>query len=223
MRPAPFDVIQPDILGVEEKGIEDGYHRRVIRTDRGPVETRLYQAPGATAGVICVGGVGGGFDTPAQGLYPKLGEELSAAGFKVLRVKFRDPTHLGEAIHDVLAGIALLRAHGVERVALVGHSFGGAVVINAGIVSPVVRAVVGLASQSYGALCVGELSGRPLLLIHGEEDEVLPPSCSETLHRAAGEPKELELLPGAGHVLDEAADAVHDRVRPWLEERLREE
>jgi pimeloyl-ACP methyl ester carboxylesterase len=39
----------------------------------------------------------------------------------------------------------------VQRVVLVGHSFGGAVVITAGAVHDRVAGVVALASQTYGA------------------------------------------------------------------------
>ena len=49
---------------------EDGYHARVAETGRGQVEMRLYQAPETELGVIAVGGVGGGFDSPARGLFP---------------------------------------------------------------------------------------------------------------------------------------------------------
>ncbi len=76
---------------------------------------------------------------------------------------------------------------------LVGHSFGAAVVISAGRVSPVVTAVAGMSSQTHGAERVSDLSPRPLLLIHGESDEVLPPACSITLYQAANEPKEVIL------------------------------
>ena len=46
---------------------------------------------------------------------------------------------------------------------------------------------------------VGRISPRALLLIHGREDVALPPVNSERLYAAAGEPKELWLVPGTGH------------------------
>jgi hypothetical protein len=39
-------------------------------------------------------------------------------------------------------------------------------------------------------------------------------------HRAAREPKQIRILPGAGHVLDEAADEVYAVVHEWLQEHL---
>lgn len=192
-----------------------------LRTRRGPVDTLLYESVGAKEGALLVGGVGGGFDTPALGLYPRLGEELLRHHLSTLRLKFRHATDLQEAVHDVLAGVDFLVGRGLERVALVGHSFGGAVMIDAGAQSPWVTTVVGLAPQSYGTEAVSQLAPRSLLLVHGLSDAVLPPSCSQSIHERARGRKELELLLGAGHVLDEAADRVFTRVRDWLLRELR--
>jgi pimeloyl-ACP methyl ester carboxylesterase len=192
-----------------------------LRTRRGPVDVLLYDASGAKAGALLAGGVGGGFDTPALGLYPRLAEELLRHGLSTLRLKYRNPVDLAEAVHDVLMGVDFLVARGLERVALVGHSFGGAVMIDAGAQSPWVSTVVGLAPQSYGTEAVSELSPRSLLLIHGTSDAVLPASCSLSIHERARGRKELELIPGAGHVLDEDAERVFRRVRDWLLRELR--
>jgi pimeloyl-ACP methyl ester carboxylesterase len=192
-----------------------------LRTRRGPVDLLLYEAPGAKAGALLAGGVGGGFDSPARGLYSRLGAELLHHGLSTLQVKYRNPTDLAEAVRDVLAGVDFLAERGVERVALVGHSFGGAVMIDAGAQSPWVTSVVGLAPQSYGTEAVSELPPRSLLLIHGMSDAVLPPSCSLSIHERARGRKDLELIPGAGHVLDEDAERVFLRVRDWLLRELR--
>ncbi|MCX6020751.1 MAG: alpha/beta fold hydrolase [Chloroflexi bacterium] len=47
---------------------------------------------------------------------------------------------------------------------------------------------------------VGRISPRPLFLIHGLRDKLIPYSQSEALYDAAGAPKELWLVPGADHV-----------------------
>lgn len=192
-----------------------------LRTRRGPVDVLLYESLGAKAGVLLAGGVGGGFDTPALGLYPRLGEEMLRHRISTIRLKYRYATDLAEAVHDVLAGVEFLVERGLERVALVGHSFGGAVMIDAGAQSPWVTTVVGLASQSYGTEAVSELHPRSLLLVHGTSDAVLPPSCSYSIHERARGRKDLELLPGTGHVLDESAERVFTRVRDWLLQELR--
>jgi pimeloyl-ACP methyl ester carboxylesterase len=103
----------------------------------------------------------------------------------------------------------------------VGHSFGGAVVIRAAAAAERVRAVVTLATQSYGAGLAAELGPRcALLLIHGTRDTVLPSDASRLVFDLAEEPKRLVILPGAGHGLDEAAPEVERLVRDWLQARL---
>lgn len=46
---------------------------------------------------------------------------------------------------------------------------------------------------------VEKISPVPLLLIHGDRDEVVPPSHSDRLYKKAGTPKLLWILQGAGH------------------------
>jgi len=202
-------------------GEEEEPRSHTLRTRRGSVEVLLYDAREAKAGVLLAGGVGGGFDSPARGLYPRLGEQLLRHGLSTLRVKYRNPTDLEAAVWDVLAGVDFLVERGLERVALVGHSFGGAVMIDAGAQSPWVTSVVGLAPQSYGTEAVSELPPRALLLVHGLSDTVLPPNCSLSIHERARGRKDLELIPGAGHVLDEEAERVFLCVRDWLLRELK--
>lgn len=46
---------------------------------------------------------------------------------------------------------------------------------------------------------VAQLAPRPLLVIGGEGDHTVPPVMAEQLFHAAGQPKELYLIPGAEH------------------------
>jgi len=46
---------------------------------------------------------------------------------------------------------------------------------------------------------VARLAPRPLLLIHGTADRLVPPDESRHLYEQAGSPRRLELLPGVGH------------------------
>jgi fermentation-respiration switch protein FrsA (DUF1100 family) len=62
---------------------------------------------------------------------------------------------------------------------------------------------------------VAKISPRPLLLVHGSQDEIVPISHARRLFEMAGEPKELVTIDGAGHRLrqdDRAISAVLD----WL-------
>lgn len=53
---------------------------------------------------------------------------------------------------------------------------------------------------------VARISPRPLLLIHGEQDDVTDPNDSRRMFAAAGEPKELWTVPEAAHVESYYAD-----------------
>jgi pimeloyl-ACP methyl ester carboxylesterase len=46
---------------------------------------------------------------------------------------------------------------------------------------------------------VARIAPRPLLLVHGAENDLHSPDESRELYRRAGDPKELVLLPGRGH------------------------
>lgn len=187
------------------------------------VEGRWYAAPGARAAAVLFGGIGGGFDTPAGSLYLRLGRHLPTDAIAVLRVRFRRPGDLRACVEDVLAGMDWLAGRGLERLGLVGHSFGGAVAIAAGSRRPAVtRAVVTLSTQGAGTDGIARLRDVPVLIVHGRQDEVLPPTCSVALFQQAGPRSRLHFLPEAGHVLDEAADEVFRLVQAWLVGHLAE-
>jgi hypothetical protein len=222
-QPPPVEDLPDPVLESAEKGPpEDGYIPVRMLTSRGAIDGRYCSAPGARQAVIWVGGTGGGWDTPAHDLYPRLCDDLRGQGISSLRVRFRQPKNLSESVADVLTGVAFLQGEGIEAVALVGHSFGGAVVIRAAARAPAVCTVITLATQSYGADPVEQLGPRcSMLLIHGTADQVLPAACTERVFRRAKERKRIHLLPGANHGLDEAADKVGQLVREWVLEQMR--
>ncbi len=199
----------------------ESYISETFATDRGNISSRFYRKGNETRGVIYVGGVGGGFDTPAKGLYPRLCRDLLPQGICGLRIQFRNPANLQESVFDVMTGIAFLLGSGVGSIGLVGHSFGGAVVIQAGARAETVKTIVTLSTQSYGTAEVANFQGKFLLLIHGVLDEVLPPSSSQLVYQIAPEPKKLVFLDKAHHVLDEAADEVHSLVFNWILDHLK--
>ena len=206
-----------------EASATDVYAPVRLQTDRGRVDCRYYAVERAAAAVILVGGVGGGWDSPARGLYPRLAETFAASGVAALRVRYRYPTVLDEAVYDVLAGARYLQDLGIQALGLVGHSFGGAVVIRAAARAKAVRTVVALATQAFGAEPAAALAPRcSLLLVHGTDDRVLRPVNAELVHELAGEPKRLPVLPSPGHRLDESADEVFAVVREWLVAELLE-
>ena len=228
-RPSRRDDPDPATLMLELTGVRrgepspgEGFAPVTLLTSRGDIETRYYAAAGATGGAVFVGGAGGGFDTPVRGwLYPRLSKELQSDGVACLRVRYRTPNDLEECTLDVLAGIAFLASEGVERVALTGHSFGGAVVIQAAAHSDAVVTCVPMSTQTYGAGPVSTLAPRcSVLLAHGTADEILPHRCSEAVYAAAREPKRLLLKEGARHGLDEWSEELPGILREWIRTEL---
>lgn len=190
-----------------------------IETERGPISCLYHRGQAGGGALIMVGGTDGGFQGPADAIYPALAHDLLAHGIGSLRLDFRihvAPGPVEEGAYDVLAGVSFLEEQGVGKIGVIGHSYGGAVVITAGVLSLAVSAVVTLSTQSAGTALAPQLAPRPLLLIHGAEDRRLPPDCSRHVYRLAREPKQLVILPGARHSLRQRREELRRLLVLWL-------
>ena len=186
-----------------------------LDTTRGTIEAQLHPCEGKTGCAIFIGGAAGGVDGPADAVYVRLSRDLVAAGVTSLRVHYREPGEFEECVMDALAACSFLRGLGAERAVLVGHSFGGAVAIKAGELGSLVEGVVAMSSQRFGTQDVERL-GKPLLLLHGDRDDVLDRAASDDVYARARDPKRLVILEGAGHGLTEAAGEVYDLVSEFV-------
>jgi dipeptidyl aminopeptidase/acylaminoacyl peptidase len=65
---------------------------------------------------------------------------------------------------------------------------------------------------------IPKISPRPLLLIHGDKDDIVPVEHAYQLYKQAKEPKELIIIPGAGHRLRLEEKAV-GTVLDWLKSK----
>jgi hypothetical protein len=201
---------------------ENGYTNLTIRLEDVSIKTHYYSAEEKGRALLTVGGVGGGFDTPAQGLYPTLGRDFCKEAISTLHLKYRYATNLVSCIEDVICGIEALALLGHTSIALIGHSLGGAVVLAAAVLRPEVVSIITLATQSYGAIeAAKKLHKQSLLLIHGLDDRILPPICSQEVYHTAQCPKKLYLLPGTGHLLDEVASDVNRICTDWIRHALK--
>jgi len=207
------------ITGVESGDEIAGARKITIATTRGAIPLILHSAPEKGRAALCVSGAMGGYNGPSM-LYPRLGLELPPRGLTIARLDYRAPNEFGECLIDAMAALTFLGGIGHARVALIGHSFGGAVAINAGTLSPIVTTVIALSSQLAGAHVVGELAPKPLLLIHGSADTILSHESSQALYDRAGEPRTIKILPGVGHGLKEADDEVFSLVGDWLMQKV---
>ncbi|UGT41214.1 alpha/beta hydrolase [Nocardia yamanashiensis] len=153
---------------------------------------------------------------------------LSAVGFDVLVFDYRGfgrssgrPGEAGTYLDARAAREALLAQPGVdpERVVYLGKSLGGGVMTElatvhrpaglvlmstftglraaAGAVYPILPKV--FVPDAYPSLKRMRQVRCPVLVMHGEADEMLPVAMGRALFAAAPEPKELIVYPGAGH------------------------
>ena len=172
------------------------------------------------AAIIICGGAMGGVLGPGHGLYQRLGETWPDRGVAVFRVGYRAPNDLDRCAHDLACVVEMALDDGAQRVVVMGHSFGGAVAIRVAVVmTAAVAGVVTFATQSAGCEVAGALAGRPLLLLHGDRDELLPMQSSEIVRMIAGD-GELVVLPNDGHLFGRSDDAIVDRLDAWLPDVL---
>ncbi len=67
---------------------------------------------------------------------------------------------------------------------------------------------------------VNRISPRPFLLIHGDEDDVIPVSCSRKLFSRALEPKEMVMVNEADHIFAGRQRLVTRKTVSWLRSAL---
>ncbi len=213
-----YKVVPENILQIIKNSTShEDYTSLCLITQHGQTQCRFYEMPEFSKAMIFIGGIGGDWDTPSRQLYPHLCVELMDNGIASFRVRLKNPHDLDESVFDVIAVLSYLRSLNVQKIGIVGYSFGGAVAIRAASVDLNVKLVVTLATQSYGAGSADDLGPRcALLLLHGGSDTVLPESASEHIFSIAKDPKEIQIYPQATHSLDEVAEELHKRVKDWV-------
>src|SRR5690348_12926434 len=90
------------LTGERRRVLEPGIEEWLLETNRGAIVTRYHPVEGARAGVVWVGGAGGGLDGPARGIYVEACRRLQGGGIAGLRLHYRRPNHLEECVLDTL-------------------------------------------------------------------------------------------------------------------------
>ena len=213
---APLELL--DALAVQESDLTPDVRHVEVFTLRGLL-TILWHGPrGAEHVVVAGGGAMGGLLGPAGGLYQRLGEALASRGVGTLRLSYRHPNDLDACTIDMCAAVDLAARAGARNAITMGHSFGGAIAIRtACALGDSVRGVVTFATQSAGCEQAEEMNGRPLLMFHGDRDELLPVQASEMVRFLVGS-GDLMVLPNEGHLLSGAGDLMLERTLEFVEE-----
>ncbi len=173
--------------------------------------------------VLACGGAMGGVLGPADALYQDLGVRLAESGVGTIRVGYRAPNDIEKCVHDLVAAADLATRSGAQRFITMGHSFGGAPALQAAVIlQEHCAGVITLATQSAGCEPAEDLATRvPVILFHGDKDEILPLQASELVRMVVGG-GELVPLAGVGHLLAEARDELRGRLSDWIPEKFRE-
>jgi predicted alpha/beta hydrolase family esterase len=215
--PTAMEALHP--LASSEAEVAPSFRHREIYTRRGLLTFLTHEPDPAVvvpSAIVACGGALGGVLGPGHALYHHLGERWAARGVRFVRVGYREPNNLDLCAHDLACGVETARDAGAERVVVMGHSFGGAVAVRTAVIMPVsVVGVVTFATQSAGCEVAGGLAGRPLLLVHGDRDELLSPEASHVVAAIAGH-GEVVMLPGDGHLLGKSDAAITERLDDWL-------
>jgi uncharacterized protein len=174
-------------------------------------------------------------------------ELLSATGLDVLLFDYRGygrstgrPDEQGTYRDARAARSALLRQPGVDasRVLYLGESLGGAVALDLAlehrprglVLQSTFTGVRDMARLHYpfipGALVPDAYSSLrrirelhvPVLVLHGERDEIVPLSHARALHEAAPGPKRIHVFRGVGHndLVPRAGPAYAEVIASWV-------
>jgi dienelactone hydrolase len=217
---SPLQLLQ--VLATEEVELAPNLRHIEIYTFGGLLTLLWHGDPTAEWVVVMGGGGMGGLLGPAGGLYHDLGLNFAEQGIGTIRVGYRKPNDLGKCVHDLAAAADIASRAGARHFITVGHSFGGAVALQTAIVmGEHCCGVVTLATQSAGCEEGAALGDTPLLLIHGDQDEILPPDTSAVVRSLVGH-GELLILPGTAHLMSEAHDELRTRLGEWIPDRFEE-
>jgi hypothetical protein len=107
----------------------------------------------------------------------------------------------------------------VTRIWCGGMSFGSWVAMTVGAEDSRVTALIGIACpvNKYDYSVVAS-SGKPVFLIHGERDELIPHKEIRKFYGALPEPKELVIIDAADHLFDGKASEVGDAIEDLLQD-----
>ncbi len=205
----------PPIIATFEDQLGPNVSSLEIMTTNGCIVCLRHTPPGSDHdGAIpfttfFLGGAFGGLSGGGAGAFQRLAKDFGG-----VRIHYRLASRLDECIIDVMMVFRHLAAsNGLDRVALMGHSFGGGVAPAAGMMlGPKCAGVVAVAGQQVGTEFIDRLEGTPVLLIHGADDAHIPYRSAQRVFAQASEPKDMWLVPGGDHFMSGQGDALYDRL-----------
>jgi len=208
-----------------EGEVKVGELRGILHTPEGPSE----------ACVVLCHGLFGSMYSPK---YVELAEELGRRGVSSLRFNHREEAQTSLTLRgeDLERMVEFIGSLGYRRMGLMGSSLGGYLVLLFSS-SKDLKAVAAWATPcrleglkelegeagKYDLLESVERIRAPLLLLHGSEDELVPPWHSTELFRRARSLKTLLVVAGADHRFtgERERRVAVELTAEWLERRLK--
>jgi len=68
------------------------------------------------------------------------------------------------------------------------------------------------------AEAAAQIAPTPFLVVHGDQDVYFPVDHAHQLYEAAGDPKDLWIVPGFGHAERGVDKALTDRIGRWVQQ-----
>jgi uncharacterized protein len=129
---------------------------------------------------------------------------LSTGGTMAISTASQHPVIKGAVALSPFASLSRLVQDKPEHEPTLSQIFGG--------LTPAMDA----AANAYEKIAA--IAPRPVLLVHGSADSIIPSSHSIVLYEVAGQPKDLWIIPDAEHTLTNVERAsLFDRLRSWLD------
>lgn len=122
---------------------------------------------------------------------------------------------------DFRAALAFMTARypDVKRIWCGGMSFGSWVAMTVGAADANATALIGIAcpvnKYDYAAVVSAD---KPIFLVHGEHDELIPIKEVRKFYALLPEPKELVVIDGADHLFDGKVSEVGDAIEDLLQD-----
>ena len=152
--------------------------------------------------------------TKLLGAWAEAGHAVAAPAFPFTNDEFlgepnredvvNQPADIRFVIDELLRSYELRGLLDPERIGVSGFSLGAMTALAVGFNTehrdPRLRAIAALSGRFWDDLGgTYEMDGRPLLVVHGTDDALVPFETGEAVYRAADEPKVLVALEGARH------------------------
>lgn len=192
----------------------------------------IFHLPDTKQKTPCVITCHGYYSTKDSKKYVEIAKKLCSEGFAVLRFDFRgcgesegdiEETTLSNRVSDLESALQFIRKHVSDCIGLLGSSMGGCVAIITAVKDGGIKAVAAWSTPFHlSSLFTNELFTHdakkynlteivkkvtaPILIIHGDADELVPLYHANNLYEIANEPKMLKIIKGGDHRLINLAD-----------------